>query len=132
MNARLSLLVMVFLVGCAGMATDVDSLRAKGYDPIKGYFITATGERREQSMAEMWVRENRGSGRTVSLCMVPKVMVGGYNWRVVVYVDNKETWSYQSGALSGNPSMRHATDCTESAPLPEGRLDYQTWYSYWN
>ena len=124
-------IVLIFLGGCAGVAMSVETLREQGYQRIRTMFVTATGELRESDLHELWVKESRDEGRRAHYCLVPKT-AAGYNWRITVYVDDKETWEYESGPLSGRPSVRMGIDCTVSPPLPEGRLSTFTNFAYWH
>jgi hypothetical protein len=122
----------ILLVGCAGVPTTVDSLRAEGYQQIRMVAITQTGERRETRNYTLWMKETREAGRRVRFCLMPMIAEAGYNWRITVYIDDKETWTYESGPLSGQPLMRVGIDCTISPSLPEGRLSTRTQTMTWH
>ncbi len=111
---------------------DVDALKAQGYRPPHVTHVTATGERREATNYELWWKESRDQDRRAYLCVVPKREGAGYNWRMALYLDAKETWAFESGAMYGKPSgLRLGIDCTVSPALGEGRLRWRVWYSYW-
>jgi len=126
--------VLVILAGCAGLVTDVASLQAQGYKKSPMTFVTATGEQREMTNCDLWVKVTRPegasaheAGQIVHACLVPKTSGAGFDWRLTVYVDDKDTWSYESG----RGPFRQWIDCTTSRPLPEGRLSWRVWYTYW-
>lgn len=127
-------LAMVILTGCTGIVMDVDTLRAEGYQRINVIEITPSGSRRDVELYEVWVKESREAGRNIRACLVPKVEGAGYKWLLKVFVDDKEAWSYETGPMTrhmGQASLRRGIDCIVSAPLPEGRVNFEVGYAYW-
>jgi hypothetical protein len=117
---RALVVALVFLAGCAGTAMDLETLKAEGYQRT-----------REVEHYELWVKETQEAGRTVRVCLAPKIEGTSYNWYLTVLVDGKDTWSYQSLQLSAKPGgLRRAIDCAASPTLPEGRLTFEAVFRY--
>ncbi len=112
--------LLILLAGCAGMDMNVETLKAEGYE-----------RSREAERYELWVKEDHGPRRTVRACLVPKVEAAAYNWYLTVLVDGKQTWSYQSGPLSGmSEALSWRIRCAVSPPLPKGQLNYNVDFRY--
>jgi hypothetical protein len=129
-----SLLLIVSLLGCAGMITDVASLRNQGYQPISLGYATATGERREPGI-ELWWKETQDPQSRAHFCLVPQSQFAGagYQWAMAVEIDGKETWIYESGSFGPQPTRRMGIDCTVTVPLPEGQLTFRvTQFQFWH
>ena len=129
-------LVLVGMAGCAvhRLPSTMDQLQAGGYTQNRTISTTATGERRESQHFEIWWKEFREQGRIRHFCFVPgpRIVGGGYNWKIAVSVDDRQVWEWQSGALQGKPNMQSGISCAETPQLPEGRVNYQVWYTYWS
>jgi hypothetical protein len=113
---------------------NVETLRAEGYQRRNVIQFTPSGARREVDLYELWVKESRETGRIIHACLVPKVEGAGYKWQLKVYVDDKETWSYETGPMTrhmGQASLRRGIDCIVSDSLPEGRVNFDVGYAYW-
>jgi hypothetical protein len=129
---RASLLVLLVLfAACASVPTDTASLQAQGYKKLALTFVTGSGERRESPNYEVWWKDTRDADRRTHYCLVPKISGSGYNWRITVFVNEKEAWSYDSGGLAGRPAVKQGIDCTTSPALPEGSLTWRVNYTYW-
>lgn len=125
-------LAPLLLAGCGWALMDVERLGAEGYRKSTMTYISPSGGRREVENYELWTKESQEGGRTLRLCLVPKVVGAGYNWRVTVFVEDKETWSYESGSLHGKPqTLQRVVDCTVSRLLPEGQLTWGVNFTYW-
>jgi hypothetical protein len=130
--ATLALLLMFF--GCThyNYPFSVDALKEQGYKDSKISYVSTSGERRVNENYQVWWKEIQEGGRRVHLCVVPVRSYAGYAWRATVFVDDKEQWSYDSGPGSGKPSnLLQGVSCATSGPLPDGRITWRTWYSYW-
>lgn len=122
---RTRALCLVLLAGCAGVGvgSGSDSLTERGYQRIGMGTREQSGQWHESPNYELWVKESREGGRKVHACLVPRQEE--YQWKLTLYVDNKETWSRESG------TRIRGTDCVVSGPLPEGTLGYRVGFTYW-
>jgi phenolic acid decarboxylase len=94
----------------------------RGYQRVS-MGISQSGQWQENATYELWVKESREVDRKVHACLVSGKQQ--YQWKLTVYVGNKETWSRESAMrISG-------TDCIVSGSLPEGTLGYAVSFSYW-
>ena len=134
----LLLLALVVIAGCVACAkyslpSTMDQLQAGGYTQSRTVGTTATGERRESQHYEIWWKEFRGQGRIRHFCFVPgaRIKAGGYQWKIAVSVDDRQVWEWQSGPFQGNPAPQWGITCTETPPLPEGRVSWRVSSVYW-
>ena len=56
----------------------------------------------------------------------------GYNWGVIVSVDDRQVWEYQSHPFESAAVRQSGISCAESPQLPEGRLNFSTRFTYWS
>lgn len=113
---------LVLLAGCVGVPTETGSPSERGYQRIR-MGTSQSGQWQENANYELWVKESREVDRKVHACLVSGKQQ--YQWTLIVYVSNKETWSRQSAMrISG-------TDCIVSGSLPEGTLGYTVSFTYW-
>lgn len=112
----------------------MEQLRAGGYTGGRAISTTAIGERRENPNYEIWWKEFRQQGRIRHYCFVPgpRLAGGGYNWKVVVSVDDRQVWEWQSGPLQGKPVTQTGISCAETPHLPEGRVSWLVSYAFWS
>ncbi len=118
-------LIAFSLLGCAGLITDVDSLRNQGYQLLVRAHMPGSG---------LWGKETRDPERRAHYCLVPPsdLTAAGYQWAMAVDIDGVETWTYESGSFGPDPARRTGIDCTTTGPLPEGRLTARvTRLQYW-
>jgi hypothetical protein len=132
-------LMLLMIAGCAACAvyplpSTVDQLQARGYTSSHTFSTTAMGERRENLDYAIWWKEFRGQGRIRHFCFVPGPMFTsvGYNWKITVAVDDRQVWEWQSGAFQGRPPTEKGISCTETPPLPEGRVNWLVSWVRWN
>lgn len=115
--------LLVLLAGCAGVGTGSASLTERGYQKIGVGTWSQSGQWQENPNYELWIKESQEGDRKVHACIVPRKEQ--YQWKLTVYVDNKETWSRESAMrISG-------TDCVASGSLPAGALRYGVSFTYW-
>lgn len=114
---------LVLLGGCAGVSTGSGSFAERGYQRISMGTRAQSGEWQENPNYELWVKESREGDRKVHACVVPRK--AQYQWKLTVYVDNRERWSRES------PIRISGTDCVVSGSLPEGALNYGVHFTYW-
>lgn len=132
--ALLLLMTVVSLSGCAGVVPDVATLREQGYQAVRLRWTTAAGEERDSGI-ELWWKESKDPERKAYFCLVPPPGYSGYGyqWAMVVFIDAKETWTYESGSFTDHSKAREGISCTVSAPLPEGRLTFRvTKFQFWH
>jgi hypothetical protein len=115
--------LFVLLAGCAGVSTGSESLTERGYQKIGVGTWSQSGQWQENPNYELWIKESQDVDRKVHACIVPRKEQ--YQWKLTVYVDNKERWSRESAMrISG-------TDCVVSGSLPAGALKYGVSFTYW-
>jgi len=121
------------LAGCAGAIRSADDLKAQGYKQSRLSYTTTSGESREDSNFELWVKESHEANRVVDYCVVPRIGNAGYQWAIKVYVDDREVWSHDAAyGIPGRAGLRTGVDCASSSPLPEGMLTWRFFYRYWH
>lgn len=132
-------LALVMIAGCAAPAvyslpSTMEQLKAGGYTGGRATTTTAAGEQRENLNYEIWSKEFDPKTRIRHYCFVPgpSIVGGGYNWKIAVFVDDRQVWEYQSGPLEGKPTRRTGISCAETTPLPEGRVNWRVGYTYWH
>jgi hypothetical protein len=119
--------VLLLLSGCANSRGTVDSLKVLGYECPKIYFVTSTGERREQDAYDLWIKESRDTERRAHFCVVPRGGSAGYFWGISVFVDGREVFSYD------RPKVRmEGISCIDTDPIPEGRMNFNVRYTRYN
>ncbi len=129
---------LVILAGCASLTmyplpSTVERLQTDGYTRTVMYSTTATGERRENTNYQIWWKEFRQQGRICHFCFVPGPrLASAYNWKIAVSVDDRQVWEWQSGGFQGKPATQTGISCTETPPLPEGRVNWLVSYVYWS
>jgi len=130
-------LALITIAGCVAptvysLPSTMEQLQAGGYTRSRTIGTTAIGEQRESTNYEIWWKEFRQQGRIRHFCFVPGpgITGAGYNWKITVFVDDRQAWEYQSGPLEGKPSRQTGISCAESSPLPEGRVNWRVWYTY--
>jgi hypothetical protein len=131
-------LALVMISGCTpavySLPSTMAQLQAGGYKGGRTIGTTATGEQRENPNYEIWWKEFRQQTRIHHYCFVPGPSMAsyGYNWKIAVFVDDRQAWEYQSGPLAGEATGRTGISCAETSPLPEGRVNWRVWYVRWN
>lgn len=137
-TVTLVLLALITIADCAAPTVNrlpytMEQLQAGGYTRSRTIGTTAIGEQREATNYEIWWKEFRQQGRIRHFCFVPasRITAAGYNWKIAIFVNDRQEWEYQSGPLEGRPPTQTGISCAESAPLPEGRLTWLIWYTYW-
>src|SRR3990172_5040393 len=98
------LLALIAIAGCVAPAvyrlpSTMEQLQAGGYTRSRTIGTTAIGEQRESTNYEIWWKEFRQQGRIRHFCFVPdpRIAGGGYNWKIAVFVNDRQEWEYQSG-----------------------------------
>ncbi len=136
MNVKLAVLLMLvglMAVGftCTGggslpmsVATTMVVLGAKQSGPIE-VGPTFDWERRRLSDSHdvLWKETTWPEGRHVNFCIVPKWAGSGFSWRVVVSVNDKEAWTYDSLETPERRVLR-GMDCVASPTLPDGPWEF--------
>lgn len=132
-------LALVLISGCAtpavySLPSTMDQLKTGGYTGGRAITTTVSGERRENPNYEIWWKEFDPKTRIRHYCFMPgpSIVGGGYNWKIAVFVDDRQAWEYQSGPLQGKPNVQTGISCAETSPLPEGRVNWRVWYTYWH
>jgi hypothetical protein len=139
LRQKITLCPLVFsltpLVGCTGTIMTLDTLKADGYQRSSLSALSSTGKPYEEPNYELWWKEKQEkNGCIIHLCLRPKIDSDlGYNWRVIVVINDKETWGYESGWLdrAGWHQTRRGIDCTVSPLLPKGRVHFQVGIVYY-
>ena len=116
----------LILCSCAMHASEVGRLQEMGFRQIT---IRRTEDQKENPNYSLWVKDQASGVRKIQLCLVPRVPVAEYTWRVTVSVDGTARWSF-SNTMYGRGRNNLPVDCATSAPLPGGRLSYGTWFQY--
>jgi hypothetical protein len=132
------LLFVLMIAGCTTtkypLASSMEHLQTGGYTPQRAISTTATGERRENPNYTIWWKEFDPKTRIRHYCFAPgpSIVGAGYNWKIAVFVDDRQAWEYQSGPMEGKPTRQTGISCAETSPLPEGRVSWRVWYTYWH
>lgn len=133
-----STLILLLIAGCVpavySLPSTMEQLRAGGYTGSRTIRTTATGAEEPSSDYEIWWKEFRQQGRIRHFCFVPgpRLTGAGYNWKIAVFADDRQVREYQSGPLEGKPVRQSGISCAESPQLPEGRVNWRVWYTYWH
>ena len=118
--------VPLILCSCAMHASQIGRLQERGFHQVT---VRRLGDQQENPHYMLWVKERANGVQKVQLCLVPRVPVEQYHWRVTVSVDGTARWSYDN-LKYGRGRNNLPVDCVTSGPLPGSRLSYETSFQY--
>ena len=118
-----ALLVSLLVTACAHLPGTPDEFERDGYTQVP-YKSFRNVKARDTDLYDLWWKESQDGGRRLRICLVPKPIVVGYNWKLDLRFDGEPTWEYQSGPMDvGGMRMSNYhtyTDCVLTPPLPAG------------
>lgn len=119
-------LTLLVVPSCANLPSTRDEIVAEGFQLSDVTYVTVAGERRKVQNYELWVRTARTPKNTLDFCIVPLIGYAGYTWRLTVFVDDGEAWSYESR------QRQNGIDCVTTPVLRNGRQSWTVNYMYWH
>ncbi len=117
--------ILLLTASCSHLPSTRDQIVAQGFRQSDMSHITVTGETRHTDDYELWFRQLEGPRGAMDFCLVSKKGPTVYQWRMTVFVDNAERWSYES------VKQMSKIDCVTTPVLPEGRKTWRVWYNYY-
>jgi hypothetical protein len=117
---------MVLVSGCQSYPRTQAELRPHGYALSDLSFVSPEGERRQVTNYELWWKEAKQDGRRYNFCLVPAGGQAGFTWRLMVFLEDKEVWTYDSLLRRTN------LDCVTTPALRAGRVRWKVHYTYWH